>query len=168
MTEIRINIPYLFNLVNQRSLYVADHVDPEISRNTIEKIPLTMDEYDAFLVLMRNGATEVFKKISRLSYNIVAPFTYETVEADVDVEATTNILYKVVFGDTQQTEIIIPIITDNIQRALRAFIIMEWFKMKGVSTTQMQLDQYEWDYCTKELSSIKDYSKRAKVKYHYF
>lgn len=73
---ISIDIEYLFNLVNQRTLYIADQANPALNEQMIDKIPLTLDEYDAFLVFMRSGAAEILHKVSRLAFDVESPLAY--------------------------------------------------------------------------------------------
>jgi hypothetical protein len=161
---ITIELDYLFNLVNQRTLYIADQVNPELNEKMIEKIPITMDEYDAFLVFVRRGAVEVFKKLSRMMFDIEDAFTYTITYAGV----YTEINYIINIPDEKQESIILSMATDHIQRALVAFVVMEWLRTKQIDSNYFRLDQHEYEYCLMELSRLKNYSSKPKLTYRTF
>ncbi len=163
---ISVGIERLFTLVNQRTLYIADQVDPELNMLMVDKIPITRDEYDAFYVLMKRAATEVFKRISRLAFDLEDPFVYETTVDDPDTEI--NIVYKVVIPDGRQPAVIEPILKDHIERAIIAFIIMEWLRIKNIpNSSYYQLDIDELKYALDELSKLVNFGAKARLNYHY-
>lgn len=161
--SIGIEFEYLFNLVNQRTLYIADQADPSLNDMMIDKIPITNDEYDAFIVLARKGAVEVFKALSRLSFDVSRPFYFlrDTDGKDVAVQ------YNMVTKSEQQNAIMEPILADHMQRAIVAFIVKEWLRTKQINSNYYQTDAEEYDYCMKELRSMKGYSNRAKTSFTY-
>jgi hypothetical protein len=162
--SIGLDLQYLFNLVNQRTLYIADQVDPSLNEMMIGKIPITNDEYDAFIVLARRGSVEVFKALSRLSFDLTQPFSFLRDAEGKDVAIQYNFKTK----DEQQAAIMEPILADHMQRAIVAFIVKEWLRTKQINTSYYQTDAEEYDYCMKELRSLKGYSNRAKTSYNYF
>ena len=160
---ISIDVEYLFNLVNQKTLYIADQVDPDLNEKMIGKIAITLDEYDAFKVFMRRGAMEAFKALSRLAFDTESPFGYIRDDNNKDV----SIFYKLAFKDEVQANIAAPIITDHIQRAIVAYVVKEWLRTKHLNSNYYSLDQEEYDYCLRELRSLRGYSNRAKTGFKY-
>lgn len=161
-TVISIEMETLFNLVNQRSLYIADQVNPELNEVMIDKIPITNDEYDAFLVFVRRGAMEIFKKISRMAFDIDTPFGF--IE-DEDTGEQTHIVFKINIPEKKQQDIILNLAAEHIQRGLVAYVIMEWLRTKHLDSRYFELDLSEWQYTLSELSYLKNYSSRPKLPY---
>lgn len=160
---ISIDIEYLFNLVNQRTLYIADQANPALNEQMIDKIPLTLDEYDAFLVFMRSGAAEILHKVSRLAFDVESPLAY-AVDAE-DEQKEVSIVYTLNFGGVTQKDIVVTLLLSYIQRALVAYIVKEWLRTKQIDSNYFRFDLEEWDAMIAKLSETRQYGKRAALKY---
>jgi len=166
MTTLYFETEYIFQLINQRTIYLHKQIDPQLTQQMEDVVVFTEDEKDFFRVELRNAGIEVFKALSSLSRGITEPYAiddYEVSEGN-DVEC---VIYKIQLKDEDYTDIIVPVLQNKIQQALMHFIVLRWLKLKSLNNQPFfALEQQEFDEAIKDIRSYKTYGYKSEVPYN--
>ena len=157
MINISINIEHLFNLVNQRTLYIADQIDAALGAMMIDKVPITEDDRTYFNTALRDASVRVALKFSALSKGLDVPFTVD--------ETNGVVVFRVdETRSSTQAAILETVLPGMIMRAIMLWIVSDWLRIKGVSANYYVTESQELETLLNEIKSLSK-QKTARIKY---
>lgn len=159
MITISINTEHLFALVNQRSLYIANQIDPALNEIMIDKIPITEDERDFFKVALRDAAVRIASIIRSLSRDVSAPFILD--------EENGQLHYTLDETQHAQPQVIESIMPALIMRACVLWIITDWLRIRGLHRDYYMTELTEWEEVKGELKKL-SIKNTARIKSTYY
>lgn len=152
-------IDHLFSRVNQKSLYIADQIDPVINEAMIDKIPITEDEYDFFKIALRDACAKLLIYISPLVKGVQNPLQVNEEDNEVTFTIDDSRHYN-----PDMLGVILP---DLLMKGIVSYIIKEWLRLKGINQIYFQSEMMEYDEVARELKNLSK-GKTARIKQTYF
>ena len=159
MITVSINTEHLFSLVNQRSLYIANQLDPQLNELMIDVIPITEDERDFFKIALRDAAVRLASVISPISKDASTPFILD--------EENGLLHYTVDETRHSQPQLLESIMPALIMRGCVVWILSDWLRIKGLHRDFYQTELAEWEEVKGELKKKKK-KKTSRLKMTYY
>ena len=157
---ISVNIEHIFNQVNQRTLYIADQVDPSLGEMMIDKIPITEDDRSFFKIALRDASVKTALILSPLTKGISQPFVVNEVDSVVSFQLDET-------KSSAQLPILETVMPGLIMRGIVLWITAEWLRIKGLNASYYSTETQELEIVKNEIKSISK-QKTTRLKYQMF
>ena len=157
---ISVNIEHIFNQVNQRTLYIADQVDPSLGEMMIDKIPITEDDRSFFKIALRDASVKTALILSPLTKGISQPFVVNEVDSVVSFQLDET-------KSSAQLPILETVMPGLIMRGIVLWITAEWLRIKGRNASYYSTETQELEIVKNEIKSISK-QKTTRLKYQMF
>jgi len=146
-------IEELFDEIKLKTAYKAKSLKSE--KGISDEIPLTEDRRDVFLLLLKAGAGEVFKKIHAYSKGIVNAFKFNE-RIDLDGDGTFGSEYYIHFtineNKTYQDENMYQFLDSKLKEALIAYVLKEWYQLASLMQ-DFQIQEMKYNDLISEVRS---------------
>ena len=157
---ISVNIEHIFNQVNQRTLYIADQVDPSLGEMMIDKIPITEDDRSFFKIALRDASVKMALILSPLTKGISQPFVVNEDDSVVSFQLDET-------KSSAQLPILETVMPGLIMRGIVLWITAEWLRIKGLNASYYSTETQELEIVKNEIKSISK-QKTTRLKYQMF
>ena len=157
---ISVNIEHIFNQVNQRTLYIADQVDPSLGEMMIDKIPITEDDRSFFKIALRDASVKTALILSPLTKGISQPFVVNEDDSVVSFQLDET-------KSSAQLPILETVMPGLIMRGIVLWITAEWLRIKGLNASYYSTETQELEIVKNEIKSISK-QKTTRLKYQMF
>jgi len=159
MVTIIYEIDSVFNMVSQETIHISDQLvaDQVMDVRLADKIPLVKDDWNEYITLLRRSAVEILKKIGYATEDIDYPY-YVTDETDAS--NPDSIIFQIALFDDAKHGVILPILQQEMCKAIVGYIVKEWLKIKGFAQ-QYGIKENDYQTALKEIKSALMYGQRG-------
>lgn len=147
------DIEDLFDEIKLKTAYKAKSLKSE--RGISEEIPFTEDRRDVFLLLLKAGAGELFKKIHAYSKGIINAFKFnERIDLEGDGIFSTEYYVHFTINEDKdyQDENVYQLLDSKLKEAMIAYVLKEWYQLASLMQ-DFQIQQMKYDELIGEVRS---------------
>jgi len=170
MITITFSLDDLFNMVWQRTVYMAENIDGNTVRSDVT--PINENNRDIFNTLLKQAANIVWERIAKYATedsSVIEPFVLNFSTDGSEDEYPNQLVYILDELNSYSAGAHNPMITNSIQDAIVSYIIYRWMLMKGLGGdggTQAEFQSYN-DNLLRTVRGI-EYGNRPKIKHRTF
>ena len=129
----------LFSNVSLRSMYRALNIKAESGESLIDDFAISEDERDAFNVLIRDAAHEVFQHVLKMCKGITSALVLDSF-IFIDDASSSGPYYAVkVLDNDAYNENNLEIVENTIKMLLQVHVLKNWYELKGHTDEQTKL-----------------------------
>lgn len=129
----------LFNNVSLRTLYRAANIKEESGQILIDELAITEDEDDAFDILVRDAAHEVFAHVLKMTTGVTDALVLDS-SLVIDDSSTTGPYYAIKVKDNVAYNANnLEIVENTIKMLLQVHVMMNWYELKGFADEQAKM-----------------------------
>lgn len=129
----------LFDNISLRSLYRALNIKTDSGESLIDDFAITEDERDAFNVLVRDAAHEVFQNVLKMCKGVSDALVLNDVLL-IDDSSSSGPYYAVkVLDHEAYNENNLELVENTVKMMLQVHVLKNWYEMKGHADEQTKL-----------------------------
>jgi len=129
----------LFNSVSLRSLYRALNIKSEAGEALIDDFAITLDEEDAFDLLIRDAAHEVFQYVLKMCRGVTDALVLDDAIEILGVPDTGPYYAVHVLDNEAYNANNLELVENTVKMLLQVHVLKNWYEMKGHTDEQTKL-----------------------------